>query len=78
MARAMYALLTPTPFQIPDDPGPLAIYYPIPTAIVDNAGAPVINAEGQPISMCLRQLTLPPRQQSTLDSAERTITGYCT
>jgi hypothetical protein len=48
MARAMYALLTPTPFRIPGDPGPLAIYYPTPTAIVDNTGAPVLNAEGQP------------------------------
>ncbi len=48
MARAMYALLTPTPFQILGNLGPLAIYYPTPTAIVDNAGAPVLDAEGQP------------------------------
>ena len=38
----------PTPFWIPGDPGILAIYYPTPTAIVDNAGAPVLDAEGQP------------------------------
>ena len=44
----MYALLTPTPFRIPGDPGPLAIYYPTPTAIVNNAGAPVLDTEGQP------------------------------
>ena len=48
MARAMYALLTPTPFRLPSDPGPLAIYYPMPTAIVDNVGAPVLDASGQP------------------------------
>ncbi len=49
MAKAiMYALLTPTPFWIPGDPGPLAIYYPPPTAIVDNKGAPVLDTEGQP------------------------------
>ena len=44
----MYALLTPTPFRLPSDPGPLAIYYPMPTAIVDNVGAPVLDASGQP------------------------------
>jgi hypothetical protein len=49
MARAMYALLTPTPFRIQGDPGLLAIYYPTPTAITDNAGAPVLDAEGQPM-----------------------------
>jgi hypothetical protein len=48
MARAMYALLTPTPFWIPGVPEPWAIYYPMPIAIVDNAGAPVLDAEGQP------------------------------
>ena len=47
MARAMYALLTPTPFRIPGDPGPLAIYY-TPTAIVDSTGAPVLDAAGEP------------------------------
>ncbi len=46
MARAMYALLTPTPFQIPGDPGPLAIYYLTPTAIVNNTGSLVLDAEG--------------------------------
>jgi hypothetical protein len=49
MARAMYARLTATPFWIPGDPGSLAIYYPTPTAIVDNEGAPVLDTEGQPM-----------------------------
>ena len=48
MARAMCALLTPTPFWPPSDSGPLAIYYLMPTAIVDNAGAPVLDASEQP------------------------------
>jgi hypothetical protein len=48
MARAMYALLTSTPFWIPGDPGPCTIYYPTPTAIVNNTGAPVLDVEGQP------------------------------
>ena len=47
MSRDMYALLTPTPFRIPGNPGPLAIYY-TPTAIVDSTGAPVLDAEGEP------------------------------
>ena len=78
MARAMYALLRPTPFRIPGNPGPLAIYYPTPTAIDNNAGAPVLDAEGQPMFNVPRQLTVPPRQQSTLDSAKSAITGYRT
>ena len=35
MARSMYSLLTRTPFWIPTDPGPLAIYYPPPVEIVE-------------------------------------------
>jgi len=48
MVRAMYALLTPTPFWLPIDPGPLATFYPMPTAIIDDVGAPVLDALGQP------------------------------
>ena len=66
MARAMYALLTPTPFWIPGDPGPLAIYYPTPTVIVDNAGAPVLDAEGQPTFNV--PLTIDRATQATIDS----------
>jgi len=47
MARAVNALLTPTPFRIPCDPGPLAIYY-TPTAIVNSTGDPVLDAAGEP------------------------------
>jgi hypothetical protein len=35
MARLMYGLLTTTPYRIPSNPGPVAIYYPSPVAIVD-------------------------------------------
>ncbi len=66
MARAMYAFLTPTPFWIPGDPGPLAIYYPTPTAIADNVEAPVLDADGQPT------FNVPPTidraTQATIDS----------
>ena len=44
MARSMYGLLTRTPFRVPTDPGPLAIYYPPPVPIVDAQGDPVLNA----------------------------------
>ena len=66
MARAIYALLTPTPFRIPGDPGPLAIYYPTPTAIVNNTGAPVLDAEGQPIFNA--PPTIDRATQATIDS----------
>ncbi len=47
MSRDVYALLTPTPFRIPSDPGPLAIYY-TPTAVLDSTGAPVLDTAGEP------------------------------
>jgi hypothetical protein len=37
MARVMYGLLTTSPFRLPTDPGPLAIYYPPPVPIIDAA-----------------------------------------
>ncbi len=48
MARSMYSLLTRTPFRVPTDPGPLAIYYPPPVPIVDAQGDPVLDGEGLP------------------------------
>ena len=35
MSRAMYSLLTPTPFRLPNDPGPQAVYYGPRVPIVD-------------------------------------------
>ena len=46
MARPMYGLLTTTPFRIPSNPGPVAIYYPPPDAILDAQGAPVLDTVG--------------------------------
>ncbi len=48
MARSMYSLLTPSPFRLPTDPGPIAVYYPPPVEIVDAQGDPVLNATGNP------------------------------
>ena len=48
MARPMYGLLTMTPFRLPSDPGPMAIYYPPPVEIVDAQGDPVLDVAGNP------------------------------
>ncbi len=70
----MYALLTPTPFRIPGDPGPLAIYYPTPTAIVDNTGATVLDAEGEPTYNV--PLTIDRATQATIDSRFKQERNY--
>ena len=46
MSRAMYGLITTSPFRIPTDPGPLAIYYPARIPIVDAQGDPFLNGLG--------------------------------
>ena len=61
----MYALLTPTPFRIPSDPGLLAIYY-TPTAILDSTGAPVLDAAGEPTFRA--PPTIDRATQATIDS----------
>ncbi len=48
MARSMYSLLTLSPFRLPTDPGPMAVYYPPPVEIVDAQGNPVLDATGNP------------------------------
>jgi hypothetical protein len=65
MARPMYALLTTTPFRLLTDPGPLAIYYLPPTQIVDNQGAPVFVAAGQPTYIV--QPTIRCAEQATIN-----------
>ena len=66
MARAMYALLTPTSFRLPIDPGPLAIYYLTPTPIVNDLEVPVLDSSVQPM------FNVPPTidraTQATIDS----------
>ncbi len=44
----MYGLLTTTPFRLPTDPGPLAIYYPPKILIVDIDGDPILDALRNP------------------------------
>jgi hypothetical protein len=44
----MYNLLTTSPFRLPSDPGPMAIYYPPPVETVDAQGDPVLDLAGNP------------------------------
>ncbi len=48
MARFMYSLLTPSPFWVPTDLGPMAVYYPPPVEFVNARGNPVLDAAGNP------------------------------
>ncbi len=66
MSRAMYGLLTMSPFRLPINPGPLAIYYPPPVPTVDAAGDPVLNAAGMP--MYQPQSTITRAEQATIDA----------
>ena len=44
----MYSLLTTSPFRLPSDPGPIAIYYPPPVEIVNAQGDSVLDLAGNP------------------------------
>ncbi len=48
MARSMYSLLTLSPFRLPTDLGPMAVYYPPPVEIVNAQGDPILYLAGNP------------------------------
>jgi hypothetical protein len=48
MSRAMYSLLTLTPFQLPNNPGDQALYYGPRVPILDVQGTPILDAAGNP------------------------------
>jgi hypothetical protein len=74
MARPMYALLTTSPFRLPTDPGPLAIYYPPHTQIVNNQGASVLDAAGRPTYVV--QPTIGGAEQATIDACFSRARNY--
>jgi hypothetical protein len=74
MARPMYSLLTTTPFRLPTDPGPLAVYYPPPVKIVDKQGDRVLDAAGFPT--CQVQPTIARAAQATIDAQFKRAKNY--
>ena len=70
----MYSLLTTTPFRLPTDPGPLAIYYPPPVEIVDAQGDSVLDAAGFPIYQA--QPTITRAAQATIDAQFKRAENY--
>ena len=65
MSRAMYGLLTTTPFRLPTDPGPLAVYYPPKIPIVNAQGHPVLDQTGVPTYQA--QPAIGRAEQATID-----------
>jgi hypothetical protein len=74
MARPMYGLLATTPFQIPIDPGSVAIYYPPPVAIIDAQGAPVLDVAG--LRTYYAQPTIERAAQATIDAQFKRAKNY--
>jgi hypothetical protein len=70
----MYGLLTTTPFRIPIDPGPVAMYYPPPIEIVDARGDLVLNAAGLPTYHA--QPTIERAAQAKIDAQFKRARNY--
>ena len=66
MSRPMYQLLSTSPFRLPDDPGPLAIYYGARVPILDAAGVPINNATRNPMYVPISALDR--ATQATIDT----------
>jgi hypothetical protein len=74
MSRAMYGLLTTSPFRIPTDPGPLVVYYPPRVAIVDAQRDPVL--DGQGMSTYQAQSAIGRAEQATIDARFKHAKNY--
>ena len=48
MSRPMYQMLSTSPFRLPTDPGPQAVYYGARVPILDSSGNPVNDATRNP------------------------------
>ncbi len=74
MSRAMYGLLTTSPFRIPTDPGQQAVYYPPRVAIVDAQGDPVLDGQGIPTYQAHQ--TIGWAEQATIDARFKRAKNY--
>jgi hypothetical protein len=74
MSRAMYGLLMTSPFCIPINPGPLAVYYLPRIAIVDAQGDPVIDGQGMPTYQA--QPAISWAEQATIDARFKHAKNY--
>ena len=70
----MYGLLTTTPFRLPSDPGPEAIYYGLKFPIVDAQGDPVLDGLGMPTYQA--QSTIDHAKQATINPRFRRAQKY--
>ena len=74
MSRAMYGLLTTTPFRLPLDPGPEAVYYPTRIRIINAQGDPVLNQLGMPTFQL--QPTIDHAKQATINACFKHAKNY--
>ena len=70
----MYSLLTPSPFWLPTDPGPMAVYYPPPVEIVDAQGKHVLDLAGNPTYH--DPPDIPQAAQSSIDAQFKQAKNY--
>ena len=70
----MYGLITTSPFRIPTDPGPLAIYYPARILIVKTQGDPVLDGLGMPTYQA--QPAIRWAEQATIDMRFKRAKNY--
>ena len=70
----MYGLLMTSPFRIPTDPGPLAIYYPPRVAIGDAQGNPVL--DGQIMPTYQSQPAMGRAEQATINAHFKCAKNY--
>jgi hypothetical protein len=70
----IYARLTTTPFRVPNDPGPVAIYYPPPVAIRDIGGNSILDANGNPTFVTQPPIGCP--EQATIDDRFNRVCNY--
>ena len=74
VSRAMYGLFTTSPFRIPTDAGPLAIYNPPCIAIVDTQGDPVLDGQGMPTYQA--QPAIGRAEEATIDTCFKRAKKY--